>query len=406
MLITSMRYFLSFVFILLSISFTAFTSEEKSVPNDLQIETKEVALQGNIQQLKHFFKALDNSKKQVVRIGHYGDSSLLGDVISENLRYSFQADYGGKGIGFLNACASDVAMRQSVLHSFSDDWEYTSLFLRNPKGLAFGVSGYVAMPAEGSWVKYETTNFIKNLTEFDDAELFYRGGNNSSNIVVEVDGKKQTMKLEAAKRLNTVPILKGGGKSVQLTFNNCTDMEVYGVSFEKGNGVYLDNYPITGNTGVSLLDIDKRTYKEFQKHTDYNLFILHYGMNLPTPKSGILKIYKNKMLKVIQMLKDVFPEAGILMISISDRIIKKGSRIITSRETLPIIKEQIDIAKEADVAFWNLFEAMGGKDSMDKWVSSAPPLALKDYKHFNHEGGEIVAKLFYKAIMGAKERVK
>jgi lysophospholipase L1-like esterase len=51
-----------------------------------------------------------------------------------------------------------------------------------------------------------------------------------------------------------------------------------------------------------------------------------------------------------------------------------------------------------DVAFWDMFEVMGGKNSMPSWVAANPPLAGPDYIHFTPKGARKVAELFYKSL--------
>ena len=46
-----------------------------------------------------------------------------------------------------------------------------------------------------------------------------------------------------------------------------------------------------------------------------------------------------------------------------------------------LLETQKDIAKQKGVAIWSLFDAMGGENSMPKWVNANPPLAFKDYVH-------------------------
>lgn len=402
----SNKYQTKFIILILLVLGISATSDNYRFQRRTQLfETNDVPIIGNKRQLKPFSEALDNSKNQVVRIAHYGDSSLLGDVISEFLRYEFQKKFGGQGAGFMSLCSSDVTMRKSSTQQFSDDWKFTSIFLRNPDQLPLGISGYVASPLQGSTVDFSTTRHIKNLFDYHHADLYYSSASNLASVDVLTDDEVvNTLQLTAGRRLNKTTVLDSKTKSMKLTFNNCNDAYFYGISFENGNGVYIDNFPVTGNTGVSLLDISSNMLKAFKRHLDYNLIILHYGMNLPTPKGGTLKIYEDKMLKVIKHFQDVFPNAGILMVGISDRIMKKGNRIVTSKETYEILDAQKEIAKKANVAYWSLFDAMGGKDSMGKWVDSAPPMALKDYRHFTHEGGKIVAKLFFDAIIEAIEQ--
>ncbi|RLD77034.1 MAG: hypothetical protein DRJ07_15315, partial [Bacteroidetes bacterium] len=54
---------------------------------------------------------------------------------------------------------------------------------------------------------------------------------------------------------------------------------------------------------------------------------------------------------------------------------------------------------KADCAFWDMYEAMGGENSMPSWVFAEPPLAEKDFVHFTVRGSRIIAQMFYRALM-------
>ena len=56
-------------------------------------------------------------------------------------------------------------------------------------------------------------------------------------------------------------------------------------------------------------------------------------------------------------------------------------------------------AFRADCAFWDLFEAMGGKNSMPSWVFADPPLAGKDFTHFTITGSRLIGEMFYQALI-------
>ena len=74
---------------------------------------------GNVAQLKGFFKALKNSKKKQVRIAHYGDSIIEGDLITADFRQKMQSKFGGKGVGFLSITSQDIQFRVTTKQSFS-----------------------------------------------------------------------------------------------------------------------------------------------------------------------------------------------------------------------------------------------------------------------------------------------
>jgi hypothetical protein len=52
---------------------------------------------------------------------------------------------------------------------------------------------------------------------------------------------------------------------------------------------------------------------------------------------------------------------------------------------------------ETGAAFWDLYAAMGGKNSMPSWVSQG--LAGKDYIHFTPRGASYASQLFYDAFI-------
>ena len=47
----------------------------------------------------------------------------------------------------------------------------------------------------------------------------------------------------------------------------------------------------------------------------------------------------------------------------------------------------------------DLYEAMGGYNSMPSFVQAVPSLASADYIHFNNLGINLVAEMFYNALM-------
>jgi hypothetical protein len=56
-------------------------------------------------------------------------------------------------------------------------------------------------------------------------------------------------------------------------------------------------------------------------------------------------------------------------------------------------------ALESGFGFWDLYEAMGGYNSMASFVHADPPLASADYVHFTGTGINLMAEMFYNALM-------
>ncbi|MCX7875341.1 MAG: hypothetical protein N2321_04130 [Melioribacteraceae bacterium] len=363
---------------------------------------KYVSINDKNNQLKYFISALSNSNNKQVRIAHFGDSIILGDIITEYLREKFQQRFGGQGVGFLNIVSDDNRMRRTTVHTYSDDWEYISFLTRNQQNLPVGISGALAIPKTGSWVKYEANPIYKSSSGFSLIKIFYRNADKTSQIQYSIDdGNLVTLNLKEGDVLQKSEIkLKTNAKKFYMKFISGKQPIFYGVSLEtSNNGVYVDNFPMRGNSGSSLSDISEETLKQFNIEMHYDLIILNYGANVSSSNKGIFTVYENKMVNVIEKFKKAFPETSFLIISSADRTQKVGSTFKTNPDVNLLIEAQKRIAEKTNVAFWNLQEVQGGADSMDDWVNASPPLALKDYAHFTYLGGEKIADFLFNALL-------
>jgi lysophospholipase L1-like esterase len=105
------------------------------------------------------------------------------------------------------------------------------------------------------------------------------------------------------------------------------------------------------------------------------------------------------MSKSVQHLREGFGDTPILLISAHDRSIKLEGSYRTSPDIPILVNTQGEIAIENGCAFWNLFAAMGGYNSMVNYVHSNPPLAQKDHTHFNRTGANHIADLLFDTLM-------
>jgi len=111
------------------------------------------------------------------------------------------------------------------------------------------------------------------------------------------------------------------------------------------------------------------------------------------------KEYGNWFESQIRLLKRLNPYASIIIIGPSDMSVEVDGKL----QTRKYLEEVRDALKEAafntDSGFWDLYEVMGGRNSMISWVEADPPLAANDYTHFAPGGAKKLSKLFYTALM-------
>jgi lysophospholipase L1-like esterase len=168
---------------------------------------------------------------------------------------------------------------------------------------------------------------------------------------------------------------------------------------EAGNGLYLDNFAWRGNTGTSFRDISSEMMKDFNRYLDYKLIILSFGQNMVSTGNVNFGWYESQMVNVINDLKRDFPQASILLVSVGDRAVKKGTKFATDPNILKMVEVQKKIANSTGITFWNMFESMGGEGSIVSWANSG--LAYKDYGHISLDGSKKVANMLSRAIIDA-----
>ena len=373
-----------------------------------KLNIKDEPITGNLDQMKYFFDALGNSKTEKIRVAHYGDSGIEGDEITSNIRKDLQNEFGGKGVGFLSITSQDITFRMTTKQSFSNNWETISVLTANPQNVPLGINGFVFIPRGTSWVKYSTTDWDSNLKTFSTATLYYSNAKNSSINYSFDDSKDKSVNLKTG---NTVHELvldspNGQAQSIKLTTSEKDQAYFYGVSLESGKGVYVDNYPWRGNTGLGFTRISESSFQQFSKLMNYKLIILSFGANEASFSSQDNTWYANQMVKVINNLKKIFPKTSILLIGVGDKSVKRGTRFVTDPNIPLILKVQKDIVKRTGIAFWNLFEAMGGYNSMEAWVNANPPLALMDYTHPSLQGADKIGDLIGQALIKAYKEYK
>jgi len=170
-------------------------------------------------------------------------------------------------------------------------------------------------------------------------------------------------------------------------------------------GIIVDNFSLRGSSGLSLRTIPASIIKEFNEQRPYDLVILQYGLNVATQRGYNYDNYQKGLLTAIEHLKECFPQAGFLLLSVGDRDYKTDTgELRTMPGVKNLIRYQQNIAAESGIAFWNMFEAMGGEGSMAKLVHAKPSMANYDYTHINFRGGKHLAGLLYETLLYGKEQ--
>ena len=110
------------------------------------------------------------------------------------------------------------------------------------------------------------------------------------------------------------------------------------------------------------------------------------------------------MKKAIENIRAANPKASLLVVSVPDRDQRSADGITTLKEVKDLVGLQAQLAADSHVAFYNLYQAMGGESSMKKLVDRN--LANKDYTHLSFGGGRQIARKVFPSFIAGFENYK
>ena len=330
---------------------------------------------------------LKSTKKGKIRIAYFGDSMIEGDLLTQTLRKLLQKEFGGYGVGFLPIHSKVAGFRQTATVK-SSGWETINFMDKDAKNMyisGFSFSGL----GNGSFTD-RTVTTPPSLQKF----LIYGQSNGGS---IDYDGT--SIHLQGNDLVNAQLLSNNNATSFEFKSNSATT-PFYGVSFESENGIILDNFSFRGITGVEFRKIDENFLKAVQKANHYDLIVMQYGVNLLfRPNDTDYSYYTKNMTPVLEKFISAFPKTDILLVSSADRAFRYNGEYQTAKGLPNLLETQAKLAYDHHLAFFNLFETMGGENSIVDWASQKPPLANKDYVHPNGKGADILAEKLFHAIM-------
>jgi hypothetical protein len=353
--------------------------------------------------LKAFLEALYLTKKsdKKLRIAFYGDSFIEGDVFCGSFRDSLQTVFGGRGVGYVPVTSAVTGFRNTIKHRF-ENWETFSLINKKETQHDIGPAGFTFIPLEGNWIEYRSSK-QRYLREFSTIKLFYKSTSDAI-LHYSIDTLQSSDALGSSGKFEEWTFRAKQAKLVRFEFFPYDNLMIYGASLENEEGICVDNFSIRGNSGLNLGDITRGMYRDFDRLRNYKLIILQFGLNLVVSEKLNYPAYVKRMVTVINGLKESFPNASFLLLSVSDRSENINGEFKTMTSVPTMRDAQRLIAQQSGIAFWDMYEAMGGEGSMTKWTESKPPLGARDYTHLTFRGGRKLAGSLVKSLLYESEK--
>lgn len=388
------------------------------VPDSLKINPK-LRIQfpeGKENILENFFEALDNLKRNkdtMIRVLHFGDSQLEGDRITAYMREKFQTSFGGSGVGLLTI-VDKLATKGTILQSTKSNWLQSVMYgyKYNPNVSNFyGVLGdyyKMATPNPPAWTK-STVTYTKSplgtpyQQKVEKIRIYYRNPNAPFEISLSTKEKEIVkQKIEKSNDLGVFYYdLDEPFEKINVHFGtNSQSPEIYGVGLDSKVGITFDNIPLRGSSGLEFSRIPKKHWQQQIKTMNVKCIIMQFGVNIVPNPLPDYQFYEDEFYAQLKYLKSIAPQVSILVIGVSDMSRNINGNYESYPNIIKIRNAQKNAAFKAGCAFWDLYEAMGGKNSMPAWVFAKPEaLATKDFTHFTAKGAGVVSEMLYKALM-------
>ncbi|MEI6694775.1 MAG: hypothetical protein WCO13_01800 [Bacteroidota bacterium] len=368
------------------------------------------------------FQSLSKLKdvNELIRILHYGDSQIEGDRITSFLRFKLQAKFGGSGVGLMQLV--NASPSASLAESVSENCiKYTLIGKTSPKiahnryGALLGFARFSTVfqdsssndssHFQGSIFIHTSNQGYANTRDFQKLRLFY--GYNKKDVKINLISNKTMLSSEnlASNRdLNVFEYdFKKSPASLTLQLKGKDSPDIYGFALDADRGIAVDNIPLRGSAGYGFTQMNFDFLKKFYELLNVKMVIMQFGVNaVPENEKTIVpdySYYERGFYNQLKTIKSIKKDICVIVIGISDRSRKAGDAYETNPNIEKIRKAQKNAAFKAGCAYWDLFEAMGGENSMPSWVFASPALANKDFTHFNEKGARVVAEMFYNALI-------
>lgn len=339
------------------------------------------------------FRAMMGADSAEVGVIHYGDSQIESDRITHLLRDSLQATFGGSGPGILPLWQPipTRTVRQTLNDSVPTFYA-AGIMGRRASHDRYGAIAQMA-ELRGKSVRLGVES-RKGGGRWRSVVAF--AGNIRDSLVMAVGG--DTVVTPPADGLRAIRWRIAPTGKFEMSLSG--DADIYGVSVSAGTGVNVTNVPLRGADALFTSKTDNGLIRQMMRHTNTRLVIMEFGGNaLPMiDDTADVDRYAVRIGEQIDRMKHIRPEARIIFIGPADMSVKVDGELRTHPMLPYMTKALAKTASDHGVAFWDMFDVMGGENSMLAWAEHQPPLAATDYIHFTTRGAAKIAAVLWHAI--------
>jgi lysophospholipase L1-like esterase len=338
----------------------------------------------NPETLDPFYKSLAAGP---VHILQFGDSHTASDDWVNAMRTLLQAKFGDGGPGFVQAGRPFKGYRRfDAKASASLGWrtEGTMALRGDPDQGLSGISISAATPDQ-----------TIGLTASGEAlTIFFLTQPGGGRLELTVDGQSMgtfTTDGPPGPGVSSYALLPGS-HDLSLRTLERAPVRLFGWTLDNQTGVTFETLGINGAQAHVMLSWNEAVWAAEVAARSPALVILAYGTNEANSRLWNLQDYRADMTALIARVRRAAPDAAILIIGPPD-----CGKLRPLLYLSDVVAAQRQIAREQNVAFFDLRRHQGGPGAVKLWVTAGYGQA--DYIHLTGEGYRLVGESIVNALL-------
>ena len=347
--------------------------------------------------------AFARSRERCVRLAFVGDSYIEGDIFTQDVRALLQDSYGGSGVGYVNMYSEFPGFRRSVRQSGSG-WSVSVAGHKGYRRSYAWLSEQYSTPKEGETAKarYAGVNKVAHAASWSRSTVALWAPAGGTVRLRSNGGEWDMREVAPDENIQILSVDSASVSSFEVSIPSGSGITALGVWLDAHTGVAVDCMSSRGFSGVTLRDVSTGVCSGLRAGgIGYDVIVLEFGINAMSAGQTDYSSYGKLMTKVVEHIRECYPDAAIMLMGIGDRGQKRGADVESMPGAVYMVAAQREVARRTGCLFWDTREAMGGDGAIVAWANASPPRANKDYIHLNHHGGSVLAAEFVKSLKHA-----
>ena len=350
----------------------------------------------------------------ISRAGHWGDSVIGGDGLTESIRRKLQERFGDAGHGFhIMGKYNRWYHHRGLRYDEVRPWDSCLVIFKCQRDtMRYGYAGVASTSRGKALSRFQTAakepppGIGDKVSRF---ELWYQKRPDGGSFEIRVDGEvAKLVDSRAAALSDDVETIRvpDGEHSFEVAATGSGVARAYGVVMERdGPGAVWDELSLIGSFTQRLDYQDPEHFAGQIKRRDVDLMVFMFGGNDLSRENTDLRRttdpYEREYARVIRKFRAGKPEASCMIMSVTDHAQRVGESIVTRGIVARLVAAQRRVAQQEGCAFYDTFGAMGGAGTVERWRKASPPLAAADLRHPTLDGQRYIGHSLYHALMNA-----